>query len=109
MGNFDEYQAESKKTAIYPRQGDNYIYPTLGLLSEAGELADRIKRIDRDDKGVVTPGKRAEVAGELGDILWYAAMVATEFRLSLQEIADANLVKLSGRQNRGTLSGFGER
>src|SRR6266446_2275811 len=105
-GNFDEYQHESRKTAIYPRQGSNYFYPTLGLVSEAGEVADRIKRIDRDDNGIVTEQKRAEVAGELGDILWYAAQVASEFGLSFQEIAGENLVKLQQRKDRGTLSGF---
>lgn len=57
----------------------------------------------------MTEDKCAEVAGELGDILWYAAMVAFEFGLSLQEIAAANLEKLRGRQQRGTLSGFGDR
>lgn len=61
IGAFDAYQIEARKTAIYPRQGHNYFYPTLGLLSEAGELADRIKRIDRDDDGVVTEETMTEL------------------------------------------------
>jgi NTP pyrophosphatase (non-canonical NTP hydrolase) len=106
---FDEYQRLSRQTAVYPHQGDNYIYPTLGLVSEAGELADRIKRIARDDDEVVTPGKVEEIASEIGDILWYAAQVSTEFGLSLNDIAQANLTKLLARLDKGTLHGFGKR
>lgn len=106
---FDEYQRRSRQTAVYLNQGSNYIYPTLGLMSEAGEVADRIKRIDRDDEGVVTDLKREEVAGELGDVLWYVAQVATEFGLSLSDIAAGNLDKLNGRKDHGTLKGSGAR
>lgn len=107
--NFVDYQKRSRSTAVYPNQGTNYIYPTLGLVSEAGELADRVKRIQRDDNGVVTDEKLLEISGELGDILWYAAQVATEFGLSLEDAAEGNLEKLSSRLENGTIKGFGKR
>jgi NTP pyrophosphatase (non-canonical NTP hydrolase) len=106
---FNGYQAASRATAIYPGQGANYVYPTLGLVSEAGEVADRIKRIERDDGGMVTNQKRIEVSSELGDVLWYVAQLATEFGLELSDIAAENLAKLERRQDDGTLGGYGQR
>jgi NTP pyrophosphatase (non-canonical NTP hydrolase) len=107
--NFDEFQSRSKSTAIYPDQGSNYLYPALGLCSEAGEVADRIKRIQRDDNNVVTDAKRQEIASELGDVLWYVAQLATEFGLSLNDVADGNIANLSNRRRNSTLQGFGDR
>ncbi len=106
---FKQYQAASRATAIYREQGANYVYPTLGLMSEAGEVADRIKRIERDDGGMVTDQKRVEVSSELGDVLWYVAQLATEFGLELSDIAAENLEKLKRRQDDGTLGGYGQR
>lgn len=107
--NLDEFQDQCGNTVVYPNAGANYIYPVLGLVSESGEVADRVKRIERDDHGVVTEEKRREIAGELGDVLWYVAQVASEFKLSLDEIAAQNIAKLAGRQQRDTLHGFGHR
>ncbi|HEX3790577.1 MAG TPA: nucleoside triphosphate pyrophosphohydrolase family protein [Pseudonocardiaceae bacterium] len=106
---FNEFQDKSRATVVYPNEGSNYVYPVLGLMSEAGEVADRVKRIDRDDAGVVTAEKRQEIASELGDVLWYVAQVATEFKLSLDDVAAGNMAKLSSRHERGTLNGFGAR
>ncbi len=105
---FAEYQEESRKTAIYPNAGLNYIYPTLGLVNEAGEVAGKVKKISRDDAGVVTDEKRTEIKKELGDVLWYIAQVASEFNLDLDKVAEANLEKLFSRQDRGTLKGSGD-
>jgi NTP pyrophosphatase (non-canonical NTP hydrolase) len=106
---FSYYQDRSRATVIYPDAGSNYIYPVLGLASETGEVADHVKRIQRDDDGVVTDVKRQEIARELGDVLWYLAQVATEFGLALDQIAHDNLIKLSERQARNTLQGYGDR
>lgn len=106
--NFKEYQKESRTTAIYPRSGDNFIYPTLGLTGEAGEVANKVKKIERDDGGMVTEEKRKELSKELGDVLWYVAQVATEFGLNLEEIAQENLEKLRIRKDKGTLLGQGD-
>ena len=103
-----EYQELSRRTATYPGAGDNIVYPTLGLAGEAGEVAEKVKKLLRDDGGVMSEGRREALAGELGDVLWYVAQVATEAGLDLEEIAQGNLDKLLSRQRRGVLSGSGD-
>ena len=103
-----EYQELSRRTATYPGAGDNIVYPTLGLAGEAGEVAEKVKKLLRDDGGVMSAERRAALAGELGDVLWYVAQVATEAGLDLDEIAQGNLDKLLSRQRRGVLSGSGD-
>lgn len=105
---FEEYQKKSRKTAKYPDADSNFVYPTLGLAGEAGEVADKIKKIIRDDGGEVLPEKKKELAGELGDVLWYVSQVATELGLSLEEIAEKNIEKLYSRLERGKLGGSGD-
>ena len=104
-----EYQELSRRTATYPDAGENIIYPTLGLAGEAGEVAEKVKKLLRDDGGVLSAERRDALAGELGDVLWYVAQVATEAGLDLDEIAQGNLDKLLSRQQRGVLSGSGDR
>jgi NTP pyrophosphatase (non-canonical NTP hydrolase) len=104
-----EYQELSRRTATYPGAGENIVYPTLGLAGEAGEVAEKVKKLMRDDAGVMSDERRDALAGELGDVLWYVAQVATEAGLDLDEIAQGNLDKLLSRQQRGVLSGSGDR
>ncbi len=101
------YQQLSRRTAEYPRQAW-LTYPSLGLVGEAGEVAEHAKKAIRDDGGIVTDERRQAMAQELGDVLWYVAQVASELRLELEEIAQANLEKLLSRQRRGVLSGSGD-
>jgi NTP pyrophosphatase (non-canonical NTP hydrolase) len=103
-----EYQELSRRTATYPGAGDNIVYPTLGLAGEAGEVAEKVKKLLRDDGGVLSAERRDALAAELGDVLWYVAQVATEANLDLDDIAQANLDKLLSRQRRGVLSGSGD-
>jgi NTP pyrophosphatase (non-canonical NTP hydrolase) len=103
-----DYQEISRRTATYPGAGENLVYPTLGLAGEAGEVAEKVKKLLRDDGGVMSDERRAALAGELGDVLWYVAQVATEAHLDLEEIAQANLDKLLSRKERGVLSGSGD-
>lgn len=105
---FDEYQKESRKTAIYPDKGQNFIYPTLGLSGEAGEVAEKIKKVLRDDGGKVGDEKKQEIEKELGDVLWYVAQIATELGLSLDRVAEMNIEKLFSRLERGKLQGGGD-
>lgn len=105
---FDEYQVESKKTALYPNQGNNFIYPVLGLAGEAGEVSEKIKKIIRDDNGVVTEDKRQEIKKELGDVLWYIAQLCSEFNLTMDDVALTNIEKLKSRLERGVLHGSGD-
>lgn len=106
--NFDEYQQQTRQTAIYPDLGKNFVYPTLGLAGEAGEVAEKIKKIIRDQDGVASAEDKTEIAKELGDVLWYVAQIASELGLSLTEVAEGNLAKLQSRQQRGKLSGSGD-
>jgi NTP pyrophosphatase (non-canonical NTP hydrolase) len=103
-----DYQALSRRTATYPDAGANLVYPTLGLAGEAGEVAEKVKKLIRDDAGVLTDERRAALGAELGDVLWYVAQVATEAGLDLEAIAQANLDKLASRAQRGVLSGSGD-
>lgn len=106
--NFSEYQKKSRKTAKYPNAGKNYIYPTLGIASEAGEVANIIKKIMRDKEGVINNETKEILSKELGDVLWYIAQIATELELSLNDIAKGNIKKLYSRMKRGKLSGSGD-
>ncbi len=106
--NFEEYQKQSRKTAVYPNLGDNFIYPTLGLVGESGEIAEKIKKVIRDDKGIMSIEKKEDLKKELGDVLWYLAQLSTELNLNLNEVAEANIKKLSDRLDRGVLGGSGD-
>jgi len=105
---FNEYQKESRKTAIYPNVGENMVYPVLGLSGEAGEVAEKMKKILRDDNGKVSEEKREEIKKELGDVLWYISQISTELDLELEEVAAKNLEKLFSRMDRGKLGGSGD-
>ena len=105
---FADYQRGSRATAVYPDAGDNLLYPTLGLCGEAGEVAEKVKKMVRDDGGELTPQRREALAGELGDVLWYVAQLATEAGLELGEVAEGNLAKLRSRQERAVLHGSGD-
>lgn len=102
-----DYQERARATAIYPNVGSNFVYPTLGLAGETGEVAEHIKKAMRDE-GVITDARRELLQMELGDVLWYLATLATELNLDLQEIAETNLHKLAGRQAREVLHGDGD-
>lgn len=106
--NFEEYQKKSRKTAKYPDAGNNFIYPTLGLSGESGEVAEKIKKVLRDKEGKIDDGCRAEIEKELGDVLWYVSQLATELGLSLDNIAEKNIEKLYSRMDRGKLKGSGD-
>ncbi len=102
------YQIESKKTALYPNVGNNFIYPTLGLCGEAGEVAEKIKKIIRDNNSIADPERINEIKKELGDVLWYIAQLSTELNLTLEDIAQANINKLQERLKNNLLHGNGD-
>jgi len=105
---FKEYQELAKTTAAYPNIGNNYIYPTLGLAGETGEVAEKVKKVIRDNNGMVDSEKKEEIAKELGDVLWYLAQLSTELKLDFDYIAEKNLEKLKSRQERNRLHGNGD-
>ena len=104
---FKEYQKLSRKTAIYPEINKNFIYPTLGLVGEAGEVAENIKKIIRDKNNLIDKKTRLELSKELGDVLWYLSQLSTELDISLDNIASENIKKLQSRKKRGVLHGRG--
>ncbi|MBY0538239.1 nucleoside triphosphate pyrophosphohydrolase family protein [Patescibacteria group bacterium] len=109
---FDTYQKESRQKAVYPEIGNNFVFPTLGLVGEAGEVAEKIKKLIRDKNTAtsetVTSEDRAEIQKELGDVLWYLAQLASEFKLSLTDVAQTNLNKIASRHDRGVVHGDGD-
>ncbi len=105
---FEEYQKKSRVVAKYPNAGENYIYPTLGLSGESGEVAEKIKKVLRDKNGQLNEVDCEEIKKELGDVLWYLAQLATELGISLEDVAAGNLAKLYDRMKRGKLSGSGD-
>jgi len=95
-----EYQESCRTTAIYPKK-DAIAYLSLGLVSEAGEVAGKVKKQIRD-------GTESNIASEIGDVLWYCAMLSSELNVNLGKIMEDNLRKLNDRKQRGTLRGSGD-
>lgn len=106
---FNAYQEATTAIAVYPTLGHRIVYPALGLAGEAGEVAEKVKKLMRDHNGVLDDARREALAAELGDVLWYVAQVAEGAGLSLQDIAEGNLAKLHSRRDRGKISGDGDR
>lgn len=106
--NFTDYQTRSRATAKYPAIGHAVIYPTLGLVNEAGEVAGKIKKVFRDKDGQISPETREALKAELGDVLWYLAQTCTELDISLDEVAESNIAKLLDRLTRGKIQGDGD-
>lgn len=105
---FNDYQNDSRKTALYPNIGNNFVYPTLGLAGEAGEVAEKIKKVIRDKGGIVDEATKQEIKKELGDVLWYVSQIASELGLSLEDVASENIKKLFSRLERGKINGSGD-
>jgi len=99
-----EYQRKAKETAIFP--ADKALeYLSLGLVGEAGEIANKVKKLIRDKKVLLDT---TVISSEIGDVLWYCAMLADYLDVNLGKIMDDNLDKLKSRKQRGTLGGTGD-
>lgn len=109
---FGEYQAAAWQTADYPDQGQNLIYPALGLAGEAGEVADKIKKLWRN-KGKTSPKQLTceesnELVKEIGDVMWYCAALCNEMGLHMGAVAQINIDKLLDRKARGVIKSEGD-
>ena len=103
-----DYQARACETAIFPKHRATE-YLTLGLTGEAGEIANKVKKFIRD--GATKDeylAKRIEIGYEIGDVLWYCAVLAEELEMNLGHIMEKNLDKLADRHKRGKISGSGD-
>lgn len=86
----------------------SYIYPALGIAGETGEVIEKVKKILRDDKCILTPERREAIKMELGDVLWYLSALALELGLTLEEVALSNIDKFKDRNERGVVHGSGD-
>jgi len=102
---FNEYSEMANSTALYL---DKIIYPTLGLCGEAGEVAEKVKKVLRDSKGVFTEEKKEEIKKELGDVLWYINALSTDLGFTLEEVATLNIEKLFKRKSENKIQGSGD-
>ena len=107
ISDLDMYQQVAKTTAIYPRE-QAIIYPTLGLTGEAGEVANKVKKIIRDGSNKNDEKLVSEIKAEIGDCLWYIAVLADDFNIKLSDIASVNIEKLANRKKKGTIHGSGD-
>ena len=105
----DEYQRLAHLTSLNTKiGGDALAYPVLGLAGEAGEVANKVKKIYRDNGGVLDEDRKLMVAKEIAGVLWYIAEVATVLGLDLSTVAALNLDSLRSRQARGVIGGNGD-
>lgn len=117
---FNKYQEGALETAQYPSVeviGDglvwgvdriDFVYPALGLTGEAGEVAEKCKKIIRDKGGNWDESDQVAIKKELGDVLWYVAVLAHEFDIELDDIATTNYEKLKSRKERNVITGSGD-
>jgi len=118
---FWNYQQDTGTTAIYPDAGLystlGVNYTILGLIGEAGEIANKWKKYYRDAPSFANDyvahddyynDLRASIISELGDVLWYTSQLARELGVDLGDVAADNIRKLSDRKQRDKLHGSGD-
>jgi len=106
---FEEYQERAHQTSFNTAiGGDTLLYPVLGLVGEAGEVAEKVKKLYRDKGGKIDGEAMNLIAKELGDICWYVSEICTQMDISLNAVAELNLEKLYNRSIRNTLGGSGD-
>lgn len=100
----NEYQQAALETAVYPEEF-KIIYPALGM---TGEVADKVKKVIRDNNGEFTDDKKREIAMEISDVMWYCATLANDLGYTLEEVGIMNIEKLKSRKERGVIGGSGD-
>lgn len=105
---FDEYQKLALRTARDPNKKDELFHLVLGLMGETGEIAEKFKKLVRDHDTNLDKLDKKDMAKELGDVLWYIAVLASYLGLSFEDIAENNIAKLADRKVRGKIGGSGD-
>lgn len=105
MITFKEYQKFTNTTAIYPKQ-KGLEYLTLGLTSEAGEVAGVAKKFIRDDE--YYHEMKAKMIKELGDVMWYMAQLMDHLQIEFEDVLEMNMDKLTQRKTNNTIGGSGD-
>jgi NTP pyrophosphatase (non-canonical NTP hydrolase) len=103
----NEYQEWSEKTAIYPKD-EGLVYVALGLAGEAGEVANIVKKMIRDDNGFLLQEKHDKLVAEMGDVMWYMARMCAELGTTLEDVMQQNHDKLEDRLARNVIQGSGD-
>lgn len=106
--NLDEYQTLALRTAAPKDKKNELFHLLLGLCGEAGEIAEKTKKIVRDHDSDFTKLDKADLTKELGDVLWHVAVVADHFDIKLNEVGETNIKKLADRLERGMIGGSGD-
>lgn len=109
--NLNEYQKLAAKTDLYEfkdLKDPGFTEKILGLCGETGEVADKFKKVIRDEDGQISPDSKDGIKKELGDVLWYIAAISRYLEIPLEDIAQANLDKLAARQKANKLHGAGD-
>ncbi|GAB2668691.1 nucleoside triphosphate pyrophosphohydrolase family protein [Barrientosiimonas humi] len=104
----DEYQQAALRTAAPKDKKNELLHLVLGLVGESGEIAEKFKKWVRDLDSDEAAIDRDDIKQELGDVLWYTAVLADYLGLRLEDVAQANVDKLASRQARGVLGGSGD-
>lgn len=111
---YDTFPGYYDGTAKYSKDGimvateQGLIEKVLGLPGEAGEAADKFKKIIRDKGGVISLSDREEIVKELGDVMWYVSTIAAYLDVPLSEVANGNISKLESRLKRNKIHGEGD-
>tara|TARA_R110000772_G_scaffold150855_1_gene261585 strand:- start:77 stop:451 length:375 start_codon:yes stop_codon:yes gene_type:complete len=105
---FNKYQETAVSTAIYP-DTHRILYPALGMAGEAGEVANKVKKIIRDGTDNLPEDWKDQLASEIGDVLWYCAALSNDIGIPLARIATQNRDKLLERKQKGTIGGSGDK
>ena len=108
-----DYATQALTTDLYDRADhaiDSHamLEKVFGLVGEAGEVAEKIKKILRDQDGIATDENKKELAKELGDVLWYINSVGMYLGYDLESIAQMNLDKVLSRKARNVTKGSGD-
>jgi NTP pyrophosphatase (non-canonical NTP hydrolase) len=107
VGSLDEYQDFVRSTKVYDKEY-KLVYPVLGLVNEAGEVAGKIKKLMRDDGGQLSQERFDDIVSELGDVLWYVTAVADDLGITISDVFYDNFMKLKSRKERGMIKGSGD-
>jgi len=106
--NLNEYQTLALRTARPKQAKDELYHLLLGLCGEAGEIAEKTKKIIRDQDSDFSKLDTVDLKKELGDVLWHIAVISDYFDITLEQVGDTNIKKLASRLERGQLSGSGD-
>ncbi|ADB35580.1 MazG nucleotide pyrophosphohydrolase [Kribbella flavida DSM 17836] len=106
--NLNDYQQAALRTAAPKDKPNELFHLLLGLVGETGEIAEKAKKIVRDHNSDFSRWDLDDLTKELGDTLWYVAVLADHFGVSLDDVAHRNIAKLADRQSRAALGGSGD-